>query len=108
MPFMYKHKLLFVYSLSPTIILEPNLETGLCRLYKEFKHQFNYEHLKGGSQGFYVNNTLYFIVHEIVYENGRMYFHWFVKMNQNLEVEKVSYPFYFNNWGIEYVTGGYV
>jgi hypothetical protein len=104
-PFIYRDKLLLIYSFSPFIILEPNLETGKCSIYKNEKQLYNYSNFRGGSQGFYINNDLYFLIHEVVNNNGRLYFHRFVKLKEDLSIEKVSYPFYFENWGIEYVAG---
>lgn len=104
-PFIYEGKLLLLYSFDPLIILEPNLETGECKIYKKQETKYNYSMLRGGSQGFYVNEDLYFITHEVVFSDGRLYFHRFVKMSNDLEIEKVSYPFFFNNWGVEYVAG---
>lgn len=104
-PFIHNNKLLFIYSFDPLVILEPNLENGECKIYKNQNQKYNYSMLRGGSQGFYINNDLYFITHEIIFDNGRIYFHRFVKMTEKLEIEKVSYPFFFKDWGIEYVTG---
>jgi tetratricopeptide (TPR) repeat protein len=104
-PFIHNDKLLLVYSFSPFLILEPNLETGECNVYKNLPQKYNYIDFRGSSQGFYIDRQLYFIIHEVIHDNGRIYFHRFVKVNQNLEIENVSYPFFFKNWGIEYVTG---
>jgi hypothetical protein len=104
-PFVYKDQLLFVYSFSPLVILSPNLETGKCTIFKRQEYQQNYDHFRGGSPGFYINNDLYFIIHEVSIDGGRKYYHRFVKFNKNLEIDKVSCPFYFKNWGIEYVAG---
>jgi tetratricopeptide (TPR) repeat protein len=104
-PFIYNEKLLFVYSFDPLIILEPDLETGECTVHKNTNQKYNYSMLRGGSQGFYINGDLYFITHEVVFDNGRIYFHRFVKMTKDLNIEKVSYPFFFKDWGIEYVAG---
>lgn len=104
-PFVFEDKLLLLYSFSPLVILEPNLNTGECKVYKSKETKYNYSMLRGGSQGFYADGDLYFLTHEVIFSNGRIYFHRFVKMNKDLEIEKVSYPFYFKDWGVEYVAG---
>jgi tetratricopeptide (TPR) repeat protein len=104
-PFVHDGKILLFYSFSPLVILEPNLETGKCTLYKKGTMDLNYEFLRGGSQGFYIKGKLHFITHEVIYENGRIYLHRFVKMNEDLSIDKVSYPFYMKNQGIEYISG---
>ncbi len=104
-PFVHDDKLLLVYSFSPLVILEPNLDTGKCTVYKNQKQLMYYDEYKGGSQGFYVSGVLYFIVHEVVFESGRIYYHRVVKMNKKLEIENVSPRFYFDEIGIEFVAG---
>jgi tetratricopeptide (TPR) repeat protein len=104
-PFIYDNKLLLLYSFDPLVILEPDFETGECNVFKNENQKYNYSILRGGSQGFYINDDLYFIAHEVIFDNGRIYFHRFVKMTKDLNIEKVSYPFYFKDWGIEYVAG---
>lgn len=104
-PFMHEGKLLLFYSFAPLTILEPNLETGECKLYKKGMMDLNYDFLRGGSQGFYAKGILYFITHEVIYENGRIYLHRFVKMNADLSIDKISFPFFMKKQGIEYVSG---
>ena len=104
-PFIHKDKLLIVYSYDPLVILCPNVKTGHCTVYKNSVQKYNYSNYRGGSPGFYINGELYFIIHEVSFDNGRIYYHRIVKMDSNLEIEKVSAPFYFNKLGIEYVVG---
>lgn len=104
-PFVHNDKFLLLYSFSPLVILEPNLETGECSVYKSQPQTFFYDELKGGSQGFHIGNFIYFITHEVVYESGRIYYHRIVKMNDQLDIVDVSYKFYFDHIGIEFVSG---
>ena len=103
-PFVHDNKLLFVYSFNPLVILEPCLSTGKCTVYKNENQNLYYNNFRGGSQGFYIDDYLYFIVHEVIHENGRIYIHRIVKM-YNTYIVKVSEPFYINNLGIEYISG---
>jgi hypothetical protein len=104
-PFIHNKKLLLLYSYYPLIILSPDVETGECTVYKKQDQKYAYNNFRGGSPGFYVNGDLYFLIHEVVYEHGRIYYHRFVKMNNDLEIENVSLPFYFDKLGIEYAVG---
>lgn len=104
-PFIYEGKLLFLYSYSPLTILEPNLNTGECKVYKKSQQELNYDFLRGGSQGFYAKGNLYFLTHEVIYEYGRIYLHRFVKLDNNLNIDKISYPFFMKKQGIEYISG---
>lgn len=105
-PFFYKDQLLFIYSFSPLVILKPNIKTGECKIIKKQETLMNYDDFRGGSQGFYIKDELYFIIHQVAYENGRIYYHRIVKFDPvKMIIDKISYPFCFNNWGIEYVSG---
>ena len=50
-PFIHNDKLLLVYSFHPLVILEPNLETGECTVFKELKTKSYFEDIKGGTCG---------------------------------------------------------
>lgn len=104
-PFIHNKKLYLLYSYSPLVILSPDVVTGECIVYKKEDQKYAYNNFRGGSPGFYVNGILYFLIHEVVYEHGRIYYHRFVKMNNSLNIDQVSYPFYFDKLGIEYAVG---
>jgi glycosyltransferase involved in cell wall biosynthesis len=104
-PFIYKEKLLLVYSYSPLVILSPDLTTGKCTIFKHKEMPLCYDNFRGGSPGMFINGEWYFIIHEVVFENGRIYYHRIVKLNSDLEIEKTSAPFNFNKIGVEYCTG---
>ena len=104
-PFVHNKKLYLLYSYCPLVILSPDVVTGECTVYKKEDQKYAYNNFRGGSPGFYVNGVLYFLIHEVVYEHGRIYYHRFVKMNNGLDIDQVSYPFYFDKLGIEYAVG---
>lgn len=107
-PFIHNGKLLLLYSFSPLLILEPDLKTGLCQIHTETESNANLDFLRGGSQGFWYNGNLHFIVHESINENGRIYLHRIIKFDKDLNILGISYPFYFDKLQIEYVAGAYV
>lgn len=106
-PFIHNNKLLFVYSFYPLIILRPNIGTGLCSIIKKQNYNLNLSSFRGGSQGIWIDEFLYFFIHEVTYENHRTYYHRVVKMNNDLDIVDISIPFYLEDWGIEYISGGY-
>ncbi len=108
-PFVYKDKLLFVYSFDPFIILEPNLETGKCTKF-EFENDnsddLDLRDFRGSSQGFWYQNRLYFVIHQVYMENKtRIYLHRLISFDENLKNLKIGKPFYFETPQIEYVCG---
>jgi tetratricopeptide (TPR) repeat protein len=104
-PFVYNNKILLLYSLQPIVILEPNIETGECKEFFKKNHIMDLSNIRGGSQGFWMDSYLYFVMHEVVCEKSRTYYHRIVRFNENLEIDLISRPFYFESIGIEYCSG---
>ena len=92
-PFIHNGKLLLVYAFQPLVILEPNLETGECTVFKN-KNKSYFEDIKGGTCGIKVKGE-YCATHEVrLKENKRVYFHRFMVLNNDLELSKYSDLFY--------------
>ena len=105
-PFIYNGKLLLVYAFQPLVILEPNLETGECTVFKEIKTKNYFEDIKGGTCGVRAKGEYYFLTHEVrLKENKRVYFHRFMVLNNDLELSKYSDLFYLEDIQIEFVIG---
>lgn len=105
-PFIHNDKYLLVYSWYPLIILEPDIETGKCSIYHQSTPNVDLRQCRGSSQGFYYNNKLYFIVHEVTDENGkRIYYHRFITLDNNFNVTQVSSIFVIDKPQIEYICG---
>tara|TARA_Y100000780_G_scaffold205743_1_gene200920 strand:+ start:6771 stop:8762 length:1992 start_codon:yes stop_codon:yes gene_type:complete len=105
MPFIHKKKLLYLYSLEPLTILEPNLNSGICKVYYKKQYEYNFSNLRGGSQGIEIDKNYYFVIHEVRYNSRRYYSHRIIKLDMNLNLISVSKPFYFKELGIEFVCG---
>lgn len=105
-PFINKNTntLQIIYSFSPLIVLQPDIITGKCEVLHTIHNNLPHS-LKGGSNGVYINNFLYFVIHEVVYEAGRQYYHRLVKLNDSFNIIAVSKPFIFERVGIEYCCG---
>jgi len=104
-PFIHNKKLLFLYSFCPLIILKPDITTGTCTEFKNIPQTKYYGEFRGGSQGIIINDKYYFAVHEVVHEQGRIYYHRIVEMDKEFNITNVTVPFYLENIGIEYISG---
>lgn len=105
-PITYNDKIHFLYSSDPFILLKPDLETGECNVVERRTPKYNLTNCRGSSQVIKYDNGFLYIVHEIIHkDNRRYYYHRFIYLDSNLEVEKISDPFYFIDKTIEYCAG---
>jgi tetratricopeptide (TPR) repeat protein len=96
MPFDRDGKLVWIYSLDPTVILP----TGIKR-----SCPFRLEHLRGGAVTEFEDGYLC-VTHEVVDEvDGRIYLHRFVRLDERFNVTAVSPAFVFDHYGIEFAAG---
>lgn len=96
MPFSKDGKLVWIYSLDPTVILPIGIKRS-C--------PFRLEHLRGGAVTEFEDGYLC-ITHEVVDEvDGRIYLHRFVRLDERFNVTAVSPAFVFDHYGIEFAAG---
>jgi len=105
MPVVRGDDLLFVYSISPTVVLRytPN---GIEEL---IRHPGPYvlRHYRGGSQGLDLGDGYLFVIHESVLLDNRTraYPHRFVRTDADFHVTHVSTPFFFLARYVEFCCG---
>lgn len=104
-PINYNRCVHFLYSSDPLILLKPDFKTGECvPIFKTSR--YNLSSFRGSSQIINFEEGYLYIVHEVIHkDNRRYYYHRFVYMDNDLEIKKISEPFYFINKTIEYCSG---
>ena len=126
MPLIYNNKICFMYSIFPTIILEPNMDTGICSVIKQVdqvlcpidetssspEESLNIlKGLRGNTPILNYDKGYLFIAHIVVktdyckYHHPGTYFHRFIYMDNNFIIKKVSPLFYLINKTIEFISG---
>lgn len=106
MPFVNNNKINFLYSMDPFIILEPNMETGECKIVVNKKFDFDMKNYRGSSQLIDYDNGWLFIIHTVLFINSkRKYVHRFVHMDKSFNNIRISPLFYFIKKTIEFVAG---
>lgn len=116
-PFIHNNKLLILYSNDPTVVLEPNLETGLCTVVSKLDNysKYSFQDYRGGSQLVRIKNKDFdgylYLIHQVAFKQlsdkvtRRYYYHRFVFMNTSFKITKMSPLFYFVDKSIEFVAG---
>lgn len=103
LPFIFKDELHLVYGYSPFLIYKPNLESGICEIAFSNDSEFDLSHFRGSAAPIPFDDGYLMMVHEVgAYDNRRYYYHRFLKLDNELNVKKLSKPFVFKNNGVEY------
>ncbi len=97
-PLVTDDKVLFIYSYQPIVVLEPDLETGQCKILENGINNIDLSSYRGGSQMIKIPDGYISVVHQVaITEKRRYYFHRFVFMNDKLRLTKVSPMFIFSD-----------
>jgi predicted GH43/DUF377 family glycosyl hydrolase len=95
MPLSVNGKFTWIYSLDPTAILPGPLRS--C--------PFSLEHLRGGAAINFKGEYLC-VTHEVIEtDEGRIYLHRFVRLDERFNVKAVSPAWVFNHHSIEFCAG---
>jgi len=106
LPFVFEDRLLLLYSCDPTVILEPDLETGNCTEVHRAIAEVNLDRYRGSSPLIPFGECFLFTIHEVTYVDGkRVYLHRFAEMDQHFQITRVSRLFTFWHLGVEYNCG---
>ena len=105
-PFIHENRLLLIYSYDPLVILEPDLDTGVCREIHRAAPEQNFTRYRGSSAVVPYGDRMLFTIHEVPVVRGqRAYLHRFVEMDRQFRITRVSRLFNFWHLGAEYNCG---
>jgi len=97
-PVVHENKLLLYYTFQPAIILECNVENGICTVYSSGINSLNFTTYRGGSQIVKVNDKYVCVIHQVgTHDKRGYYYHRFVQFDDKLRVIKVSPLFTFSD-----------
>jgi hypothetical protein len=102
----YKDEIHIVYSWYPLKICKINKENNsILDLVIEKPMPKMFRSTRGSTCGFKYNNEIWFIVHIVSYEKPRHYYHVMVIFDENMNLQRYSAPFKFEDECIEYCLG---
>lgn len=105
-PLVVDGRLLLLYSNDPTMLLEPDPETGWCRVVHRASAPADLSWFRGSSPLLPFEDRYLYTVHEVAIVNGhRVYLHRFVEMDRAFAITRVSRAFYLTRAGVEYTCG---
>lgn len=104
LPFVKDGELFTIYSYDPLIINKPNIETGEWEVALKMETDHDFSHFRGSAGPVTFDQGYLVLVHEIVMLSNieRCYLHRFVYFDEHFNVKKVSLPFTFLHFGVEY------
>jgi hypothetical protein len=106
LPFVHDDRLLLLYASDPTIVLEPDLESGRCREVQFAEPSLNFDRYRGSAAPIPDGDHYLYTIHEASYlDNRRIYLHRFVEMNQQFQITRISRLFHVWHTGVEFNCG---
>jgi len=96
-----------VYSYEPLLIYQPDPKTGRCDQVVQQSHHLDFSQFRGSSGPIEVDEGYLILVHEVLQQADykRVYFHRFLLCDKEFRVKKVSKPFTFTHFGVEFCCG---
>jgi glycosyltransferase involved in cell wall biosynthesis len=107
LPFVKEGKIHLMYSYDPLIIYQPDIGTGQCETVVSEKPAYDLSHFRGSAGSIPFEDGSLVLVHEVLQQSDfqRIYFHRFVYYDQQGKIKKVSKPFTFQHFGVEFCCG---
>ena len=94
-----------LYLCHPTLVLDTATPQGTVEVSCWAPIDIDLTELRGGSQLIPHRDGWLCLVHEVIWNPGRIYLHRFVRLNAGFRIEAVSRPFFFQHKGIEFCAG---
>ncbi len=90
-PFVHEGKFKILYSNTPTVIMDVDIQTGDCVIDSCIGNSINMISYRGSSQVVKVGDQYVYVVHSVAFANNRRYyFHRFVRMGEDLKIKRIS------------------
>jgi hypothetical protein len=106
LPFVHNDRLLLLYASDPTIVLEPDLDSGRCREVHFEEPALNFDRYRGSAPLIPYGERYLYTIHETSYlDNRRIYLHRFVEMDRQFRITRVSRLFHVWHTGVEFNCG---
>lgn len=94
-----------LYHSDPTRVGHLDEDTGELVIDTVLVPGWNGEDFRGSAPPVRFRGGYLYLVHEVAFEEWRRYTHRFVWMSAQLEIQRVSRPFYFDTQGVEFAMG---
>lgn len=110
LPFVKDDQFHVIYSYEPLVIYKPNVEKGFhdighSEVLVRHSSKYDFSRFSGSAPPIEFDDGYLILVHEIAYEDQRIYMERFVYLDRDLNIKKASKPFIFLHKGIEYCCG---
>jgi hypothetical protein len=106
LPFVHDGRLLILYASDPTVILEADPETGMCREVQRTATSLRFDRYRGSAPPIPWKDGYLYSIHEVaIVSEKRVYLHRFVELDGAFAIRRISRPFTFRHTGVEYSCG---
>jgi len=103
----YKNSSLYlIYGYDPFTIYEPNLETGESKTVLSYESDLDFSRFRGAAAPIPFDGGYLMLVHEVTFleDSYRCYLHRFLYLDREFKITKISDPFVFKHFGVEFCT----
>jgi predicted GH43/DUF377 family glycosyl hydrolase len=107
-PYVDEGTLKLIYSYDPFIVYKPNIQTGNSEIVLQYEPKHYFEKFRGSTPPIEWDGGYLLIVHEAVpipAQQKQFYMHRFLFLDKDFVVKKVSSPFVFKHFGVEFTCG---
>lgn len=110
LPFVKDGEFHVIYSYDPLVIFKPAIGQVYSQvdddvLVKNVVQEHDFSRFSGSAPPIAFDDGYLLLVHESLYEDGRIYLHRYVYMGIDFNITEVSKPFIFFHKGVEYCCG---
>jgi glycosyltransferase involved in cell wall biosynthesis len=105
LPFKHEDSLYAIYTYNPFTIFEIDTETGIFQIAKCKDTPCDFSRFRGSAPPIEFDEGYLFMIHEVTWQERRIYTHRFVYCDKKFNIKKLSKPFIFFHHGIEYCCG---
>jgi hypothetical protein len=104
LPFIKDNEIHLIYSSHPFTITKPDLITGDCETILSYEPDLNLSSFRGSAAPIAFDNGYLMLIHEVGHQldYSRCYYHRFVYLDADFQIQKLSKPFTFIHQGVEF------
>lgn len=106
LPFIKDGKIYTIYSYDPLIVNQVDPATGRCKEVIRHEQTNDYTTFRGSAAPIKFDEGYLVVIHQVAFANdGRHYFHRFLKLDNDFQITHVSKPFTYDHNGVEFCCG---
>ena len=105
LPFIKDEKIHVIYGYDPLTVYSIEPETGCRTQVLQHEQTNNFSNFRGSAGPVPFDDGYLVVIHQVVFDDGRHYFHRFLYLDEDYNIKSVSQPFTYKGSRVEYCCG---